>query len=185
MTHHSVVQFLSRWANNSSGIERKVNVERTGGVEIVADAREVVVGVDTHLDVHVAVALDELGRRLGELAVPTTQRGYERLLVWAKSLGCVGCVGIEGTSSYGAGLTRYLKAAGISVVEVERPKRRHRHTSGKSDPLDAEAAARVVLPGKPICMASRLARVFVRSHRDTAAWWFLSRSMVLPLVMSS
>jgi transposase len=125
-------------------------VERTVGVEVVGDALEVIVGVDTHLDVHVAVALDELGRRLGELTVPTTQRGYEKLLAWAKSLGPVACVGVEGTSSYGAGLTRYLSAAGTRVMEVERPKRRHWHTSGKSDPLDAEAAARVVLAGEAV-----------------------------------
>jgi len=125
-------------------------VEKATSVECAAGVREVVVGVDTHLDVHVAVALDELGRRLGELTVPTTTRGYEKLLMWAKSFGCVGCVGIEGTSSYGAGLTRHLGAAGISVVEVERPKRRHRHASGKSDPLDAEAAARAVLAGEAI-----------------------------------
>ena len=48
---------------------------------------EVVLGVDTHLDVHVAVALDGLGRRLGELAVPTTQKGYEDLVSWAEGFG--------------------------------------------------------------------------------------------------
>ena len=106
-------------------------------------------GVDTHLELHVAVALDGLGRRLGELTVPTTTKGYERLLRWAEGFGPVGCVGIEGTSSYGAGLARHLKAAGIAVVEVERPKRRHlRRRRGKSDPKDAEAAARAVLAGE-------------------------------------
>ena len=88
-------------------------MEKATSVEVAAGVREVVVGVDTHLDLHVAVALDELGRRLGELTVPTTTKGYERLLVWARSFGSVACFGIEGTSSYGAGLTRYLKAAGI------------------------------------------------------------------------
>ncbi len=58
------------------------------------------------------------------------------------------CAGVEGTSSYGAGLTRHLKAAGIAVVEVERPKRRHLRRRGKSDPIDAEAAARTVLAGQ-------------------------------------
>ena len=107
-------------------------------------------GVDTHLDVHVAVAVDQLGRRLGELRVPTTARGYERLLGWAEGFGPVGCAGIEGTSSYGAGLVRHLKAAGVSVVEVERPKRRHLRRKGKSDPIDAEAAARAVLAGEAL-----------------------------------
>ncbi len=109
---------------------------------------EVVLGVDTHLDVHVAVVLDRLGRRLGELAVPTTARGYEKLLRWAERFGCVRCAGVEGTGSYGAGLTRHLREAGIEVFEVERPKRRHLRRRGKSDPIDAEAAARTVLAGE-------------------------------------
>lgn len=112
----------------------------TLGSEGLADG--VVLGVDTHLDFHVAVALDRLGRRLGEVKVPTTAEGYERVVRWAESLGPVRCAGIEGTSSYGAGLTRHLKAAGIAVAEVERPKRRHLRRRGKSDPIDAEAAAR-------------------------------------------
>jgi len=106
---------------------------------------EVVLGVDTHLDFHVAVALDELGRRLGELRVPTTTKGYERLVCWAEGFGVVRCAGVEGTSIYGAGLVRYLRSAGIAVAEVERPKRRHLRRNGKSDPLGAEAAARAVL----------------------------------------
>jgi transposase len=73
---------------------------------------EVVLGVDTHLEFHVAVALDTLGRRLGELTVPTTTEGYERLLCWAEDFGALRCAGVEGTSSYGAGLARYLSAAG-------------------------------------------------------------------------
>jgi transposase len=109
---------------------------------------EVVLGVDTHLDVHVAVALDHLGRRLSAFSVPTTKKGYESLLTWAEGLGPVRCAGVEGTSSYGAGLARHLKAAGIAVVEVERPKRRHRRRNGKSDLIDAEAAARAVLAGE-------------------------------------
>jgi transposase len=72
---------------------------------------EVALGVDTHLDFHVAVALDDLGRRLGELRVPTTTKGYKRLLCWAEEFGVVRCAGVEGTSSYGAGLARYLSAA--------------------------------------------------------------------------
>jgi len=60
---------------------------------------EVILGVDTHLDVHVGVAVDHLlGRRLGELSVPTTAKGYERLLCWAESFGSVRSAGIEGTS---------------------------------------------------------------------------------------
>jgi len=109
---------------------------------------EVVLGVDTHLDFHVAVALDHLGRRLGESKVPTTAVGYRRLVSWAQGFGPVGRAGVEGTGSYGAGIARHLKAAGIAVVEVERPKRRHLRRKGKSDPIDAESAARAVLAGE-------------------------------------
>jgi transposase len=109
---------------------------------------EVVLGVDTHLDAHVAVALDGLGRRLGELAVPTTKKGYASLVSWAEGFGPVGCAGVEGTSSYGAGLARHLKSAGIGVFEIERPKRRHLRRKGKSDSRDAERAARAVLAGE-------------------------------------
>ena len=112
------------------------------------DVAEVVLGVDTHLDFHVAVVLDPLGRRLGESKIPTTVRGYRNLLSWAEGFGPVRCAGVEGTGSYGAGLARHLKAAGIAVVEVERPKRRHLRRKGKSDPIDAEAAARAVLAGQ-------------------------------------
>ena len=125
-------------------------MEKFADVGGFASVDGVVLGVDTHLDLHVAVALDQLGRRLGALTVPTTTRGYERLLCWAEGFGPVGCAGIEGTSSYGAGLARYLKARGISVVEVERPKRRHRRRNSKSDPIDAEAAARAVLAGEAV-----------------------------------
>src|SRR5215212_5922891 len=112
---------------------------------------EVILGVDTHLDFHVAVVLDHLGRRLGEFSVPTTAKGYERLLCWVEGFGPVRCAGIEGTSSYGAGLARYLKARGVEVLEVERPKRQRpssRRNAQKSEPLDAESAARAVLAGE-------------------------------------
>jgi transposase len=110
----------------------------------------VILGVDTHLDFHVAVVVDHLGRPLGEVSVPTTVKGYERLLRWAQDFGPLRSAGVEGTSSYGAGLTRHLRASGISVVEVERPKRRHLRRNGKSDPIDAEAAARAVLAGEAV-----------------------------------
>lgn len=108
----------------------------------------VIMGVDTHLDFHVAVAVDHLGTRLGESSVPTTAKGYERLLNWAEDFGPVRCAGVEGTSSYGAGLVRHLRTRGIDVLEVERPKHRRRSSHRnveKSDPSDAEAVARAVL----------------------------------------
>ena len=111
---------------------------------------EVILGVDTHLDFHVAVAVDHLGRRLGESSVPTTLKGYEGLLCWAEGFGPLRCAGVEGTSSYGAGLARHLRTRGIEVLEVERPKRRRPswRRNVKSDPSDAESAARAVLAGE-------------------------------------
>lgn len=108
----------------------------------------VTIGVDTHKDIHVAVALDQLGRMLDTTEIPTTDDGYARLLGWARELGTVDTVGIEGTGSHGAGLCRWLMARDIPVVEVDRPDRRLRRTRGKSDPIDAESAARKVLSGE-------------------------------------
>jgi transposase len=103
--------------------------------------------VDTHKDIHVAVALDGLGRRLGTLSIPTMPAGYKELVDWARGFGPLGRAGVEGTGSFGAGLTRFLRAEGIVVFEVIRPRRRDQYRSGKSDPIDAEAAARAVLAG--------------------------------------
>ena len=115
---------------------------------IVEGARGVTGGVDTHLEIHVAAALDPLGALLGTAPFPTTPRGYQDLLVWLESFGPVAKVGIEGTGSYGAGLSNFLARAGICVVEVNRPNREERRRSGKSDPLDAIEAARAALGGK-------------------------------------
>jgi hypothetical protein len=83
----------------------------------------VILGVDTHLDFHAAVAVDHLGRRLGESSVPTTVKGYERLIRWAKGFGPVRCAGVEGTSSYGAGLTRHLnEKLALWVVREDSPQ---------------------------------------------------------------
>jgi len=106
-------------------------------------------GVDTHADAHVAAALDHIGGLLGTESFPTTPAGYDRLLAWLRSFGPVGLVGVEGTGSYGAGLTRQLVGAGVRVVEVDRSDRQARYRSGKSDPLDAENAARAALSGRP------------------------------------
>jgi len=109
----------------------------------------VVVGVDTHKDAHVARAKDGLGRSLDEPRVfPATRKGYAQLLEWARSLGELDTVGIEGTGSYGAGLARYLAASGVTLLEVVRPNRQRRRRNGKSDPADADAAASAVLSGE-------------------------------------
>ncbi len=88
---------------------------------IVETTRLVTAGVDTHADVHVAAVVDHLGGVLGVDAFDTTEAGWVRLVGWLRSHGDVELVGVEGTGSYGAGLTRQLERAGIAVVEVDRP----------------------------------------------------------------
>jgi transposase len=117
---------------------------------IVDAPRPVTGGVDTHLDVNVAAALDPVGGQLGvaEFPATATAAGHRRLLDWLAAFGPVARVGVEGTGSYGAGLARYLRAAGIPVTEVDRPNRQARRRAGKSDPLDAIEAARAALSGR-------------------------------------
>jgi transposase len=102
-------------------------------------------GVDTHKDLHVAAALDGVGKLLGTQSFPTTTAGYRALLAWLRGFGTVVAVGVEGTGSWGAGLARHLAAQDVKVLEVNRPNRQHRRRRGKSDPADAEAAARAVM----------------------------------------
>lgn len=107
----------------------------------------VVVGVDTHQQTHHAAVLDDTGRVLADAQFPASEDGYRALTFWADTLGRVREYGIESTGSYGAGLARYVLAAGGSVIEVNRPNVSERVRNGKSDPLDAVAAARAVLAG--------------------------------------
>jgi transposase len=102
------------------------------------------IGVDTHKDIHVAVAKNALGQQVAAIQIPTTPAGYAQLLAWAQDLGQVEAFGIEGTGSYGAALARYLHTQGQRVIEVNRPDRAARRRHGKSDPVDAAAAARSV-----------------------------------------
>jgi transposase len=111
------------------------------------DEPEITLGIDSHLDQHAAAALDAIGRLLGTISVPATAAGHEQLLTWASSFGLVTRAGIEGTGCYGAGIARFLQAAGVEVIEVTRAARADRRHLGKNDPLDAQAAARVVLAG--------------------------------------
>jgi transposase len=108
----------------------------------------VTAGVDTHKDLHVVAALDGLGRVLGTKEFTTSTDGYHRLLNWLNSLGNLEAVGVEGTGTFGAGLTRFLVGEGVQVFEVNRPNRQRRRLLGKSDPVDAENAARAVLSGE-------------------------------------
>ena len=110
--------------------------------------QEVFGGVDTHAEVHHAAVVDSLGRRLGHRGFPTTPAGYRGLRCWLASHGSVRAVGVEGTGSYGAQLARVLAAAGLVVIEVDRPDRSARRKNGKSDPEDAYAAAVAVASGR-------------------------------------
>jgi len=115
---------------------------------IVEGTRAITGGVDTHLEVHVAAALDPTGGLLGVREFCTSRAGERELLVWLAGFGPVERVGVEGTGSYGASLGRFLAAAGVAVVEVDRPNRQARHRAGKSDPVDAVEAARAAQGGR-------------------------------------
>lgn len=106
------------------------------------------VGVDTHLDSHTAAVKNSRGATVAKGQFPACEAGYQALLNWASLYGQINAFGIEGTGSYGAGLSRFLTARGYRVVEVIRPKRQNRRYKGKSDPVDAEAAARSVQAGE-------------------------------------
>jgi transposase len=112
-------------------------------VEVV----EVTGGVDTHADAHTAAAVDQIGGLLGTATFPATAAGYRDLASWLAGFGPLARVGVEGTGSYGAGLTRHLTAAAVEVVEVTRPNRADRRNRGKTDTLDAVHAARAALAG--------------------------------------
>ncbi len=107
--------------------------------------RAIVVGVDAHTDTHDAAALDGCGRLLGTRTFAADAAGYRELLAWAEHYGQIVALGVESTGSYAAGLVRHLRAEGLEVLEVNQPHAHTRRRRGKSDPIDAEMAARHVL----------------------------------------
>ena len=111
---------------------------------IVEAARAVTGGVDTHRDVNMAAALDDISGLLGVEEFATDAAGHKALVRWLCSFDTVMLVGVEGTGSYGVGLAQALRAACIEVVEVDRPNRLARRRQGKSDPLDAVETARML-----------------------------------------
>src|SRR3954468_2005988 len=127
-------------------------VDDTVGSELV-EVVEVVGGVDTHKDTHTAAVIDSAGRLLGSRTFAATGTGYGQLLDWLVSFGTLLVIGVEGTGVYGAGLAEHAQGQGVDLVEVDRPDRKARRFQGKSDPIDAEAAARAALAqvrtGKP------------------------------------
>jgi transposase len=141
-----------------------------------SEAQVVIGGVDTHKDVHVAAVIDERGKILDTASFSATAKGYRELLTWLGSFGKLAKVGVEGTGAYGAGLARHLGNEGIEVVEVNRPNRQARRRRGKSDTVDAEAAARAVLNGEAVVVPKthgsvvesiRVLRVAFTSARDS------------------
>lgn len=128
------------------------------------------VGVDTHKDTHAVGALDQFGQVLGELTIQASSAGYGELVAWARALGDDVVIGIEGAGSYGAGLCEYLEREGLRVFEVERPRRRERR-AGKSDRIDAFAAAKRVLAGEGLATpraggVRRALAALVAAHRS-------------------
>src|SRR5918994_4048218 len=114
----------------------------------IVETRPITGGVDTHLDVHVAAALDGNGGVLGVESFATTTAGFADLHVWLCRFGVLERVGVEGTGAYGAGLSRFLRGVGVAVIEVDRPNRQARRRHGKSDSIDAVEAARAALSGR-------------------------------------
>ena len=135
-------------------------------------AKEIVLGVDTHLDIHVGAVIDSSGKFLGTRSISVSSTGYLELMHWASSFGSFRRAGVEGTGTYGAALCDTLISHGITVLEVNRTDRAKRRLQGKSDPTDAENAARAVLSGiataipkhhSGACEAMRIASVARRS----------------------
>ena len=112
------------------------------------DGEQIILGVDTHKDVHVAAVITNLGAQIAEATFATTAAGYRRLLGWARRFGVLHRAGVEGTGSYGAALTRYLRGQEVTVIEVNRPDRAARRRHGKTDAVDALSAAHAVLSAR-------------------------------------
>jgi transposase len=115
----------------------------------------VIGGVDSHAETHQFAALDQRGALLSTESFPTTTDGYERGLAWLQQFGEIAAVAVEATGSYAAGLVRYLRERGVRVAEVNQPHAHTRRRVGKSDPIDAEMAARAFLAGKATAVPKR------------------------------
>jgi transposase len=140
---------------------------------IAPSKNDVIGGVDTHQDLHLAAVVEPDGTVLGTKAFPTTRAGYRGLLAWMRSLGNVLRVGVESTGTYGAGLVRLLGQEGVPVLEVTGPDTAVRRSKGKDDTLDAIAAARAAASGQRVQVAkNRNGRVealrVLRTTRKTA-----------------
>ncbi|MET8117506.1 IS110 family transposase [Streptomyces prasinus] len=129
-------------------------MQPTAPCHVPAEAEEdILLGVDTHKDIHAAAVITTLGAALDGRSFPATAEGYRQLVSWARSFGMLRRAGVECTGSYGAALTRHLRAEGIEVTEVNQPDKAARRRHGKTDAIDAEAAARAVLSGRATATA--------------------------------
>lgn len=129
------------------------SIPQSSSQPVVCDGQEVIVGVDTHKDFHVAAVITALGVLLDSKTFPTTRTGYQALVTWARGFGVVQRAGVECTGSYGAALARHLVAADVDVFEVNQPDKANRRRRGKNDTIDAEYAARSVLNGQAHALA--------------------------------
>ena len=109
-----------------------------------------IAGIDTHKELHVEAVIDTGENMLATHSFSTTRAGYRALIRWARTFGDILRIGVEGTGSYGTGITWHLIDAGIEVLEVDRPDRSDRRRKGKDDDLDAISAARAALHNRRI-----------------------------------
>lgn len=109
---------------------------------------QVIAGIDTHADTHHVAVINEHGKPLADREFLAVGSGYRKILDFIPRYGTVTAVGVEGTGSYGAELTKTLRNEGLTVLEVNRPNRAARRLKGKSDPLDAYQAAQSILDGR-------------------------------------
>jgi transposase len=116
------------------------------------EINDIILGVDTHLDKHIGVLINGMGKFLDVIEIATNSKGYQKLWKFTQSYGVLNRSGIEGTGTYGAGLARFLAQKGVQIFEINRPDRSMRRFRGKSDPTDAESAARAVLSGKVLAV---------------------------------
>lgn len=145
---------------------------------------QVIIGVDTHKEIHVAAAVDRQGTLVGEECFPTTRQGYRQLESWARSLGDVLRVGVERSGSYGSGLTRHLAKNGFAVLEVTFPDKTVRRKRGKDDFIDAEMAAEAAFTGaRTVTPKSRDGMVeALRMLRKTRSTAVAARRVALQMI---
>jgi transposase len=143
--------------------------------------RGIVVGVDAHADTHDAAVLDDCGRLLGTRSFPADAAGYRELTQWIGRFGPIVAIGVESTGSYAAGLVRHLRAEGLEALEVNQPHAHTRRRRGKSDPIDAEMAARHVLAANRLVIAKETTGIVeaIRQLRVARAGAVKARSAAL------